>query len=441
MTTRLTAASAGKSGGVLDLSDMKVVDADLPRVFAAVEGAYDGLGALILSCNYITTDGVSAHLAPFVMGLTSMLRIDLRGNEDINVEAEGALLDALGSLPAAWGCSIDARGTRLGGEAIVQLMNQTPEAMQATYAVDRERKRTATLKTEFEAKQTELVQAWKAEVDKPCAIEALEAAAKPWEEAEDKAFPIEAVKNQVERKAPRLKDLRAFLAKACCQDFDFESGARFAWQGALPQGCGTGQLVAHFSYLSCAVQPRQPEDFGFRLRPAGEVLGPQLVARAGAASVHAAVESKAVRIEAVTGKSYGSSALTLKLENLSNAPLCVVVPAGTVFQHISWIHRQNLLVGRTYHIDLAAGESRAQVLGGYCMNRSCSCSKGDTMQLTALLFEDIDILQSQGKIWDHFEGCFSRFREEAGYPDNVYEPPGVFWGEKKKKGKKGKKKG
>merc|ERR1712129_358810 len=127
------------------------------------------------------------------------------------------------------------------------------------------------------------------------------------------------------------------------------------------------------------------------------------------------------------GRGHGRGALTLQLENVSDRPLHVVVPAGTIFQHVSWVHRQNLLVGRNVCVDLQPGESKTENLGAYCMNLTCSCSNGEPMELTAFCFEDVDVLQSQGKVWDHFEAAFSRLRAQNGFPDQV---------KKKKKGKK-----
>lgn len=423
VTRRLAAASAGKSEGLLDLSELKVVDADLPRVLEAVEESLDGVTALVLAENYITEDGVANHLVPFVVRLNTTFRIDIRGNEDINADAEGPLLNALASLPAHLGLRIDARGTRLGGEAILQLLNQSDRATEAVLAAAQERKRTSTMCADFEAKQPDLLSRWAPEVDSlalPSAHHNVATAQAPFQK-----FPV--------GDTQKLKELRAYLAAACWQIYDRKDGEHFSWSGDQPGFCGTGQLLAHFSYLSCAVTPRGHNDFGLRVRRKGELLATKFVGY-GEVGLHSVVENGVVGITAVSGKSYGHNALTLRLQNLSEVSLCVTVPAGTIFQHISWIHRQNLLVGRTAHFHLQPGECSEKKLGAFCMNMSCACAAGDPMQLTALFFEDSQTLNSQGKVWDYFEGLFRRYREEAGVPDNAK-------GGKAKKKVKGNRKG
>lgn len=230
---------------------------------------------------------------------------------------------------------------------------------------------------------------------------------------------------------PKLGGVRTSLATAAARMHDRPGGDKWAWfpgqnQQPLktpPLHCGSGQLIAHFSYLSYSCEPRTPEDFGLRLRKQGEGCG------TGVLSLHAACESGAASIKLAKGKSYGKGALSLVIKNNnSNNRLEVVVPAGTIFEHISWIHHQNLLVGRTAVFRLEPGQEQEQKIGAYCMNESCACSDNDQMHLTSLLCEKTEILQSQGKVWDHFEGLFEKYRTEAGF------------GKDKKKGAKGKKK-
>lgn len=57
----LPLAPSGKIGGALDVSNMKLVDDDLPRVLRAAERGSMELSALAMTNNYITEDGVKAY--------------------------------------------------------------------------------------------------------------------------------------------------------------------------------------------------------------------------------------------------------------------------------------------------------------------------------------------------------------------------------------------
>eukprot|EP00443_Scrippsiella_acuminata_P069250 CAMPEP_0115413958 /NCGR_PEP_ID=MMETSP0271-20121206/22340_1 /TAXON_ID=71861 /ORGANISM="Scrippsiella trochoidea, Strain CCMP3099" /LENGTH=754 /DNA_ID=CAMNT_0002838257 /DNA_START=9 /DNA_END=2273 /DNA_ORIENTATION=- len=434
---RLATAAAGKFVGLLDLSELKVVDADLPRILDAVESAFEDVTALSLGVNYITEDGVIEHIVPFLGRLTSHFRLDLRQNSDINNFAEGPLLEVFGAAPESLGLSVDLRGTGVGGDAMLKLLNQTPEAADAIRLADRERKKAAEQAATYQAQQAAISERWKDEVDAPVAFDG--SAGTAFDNAVDLATGIGLASASFSTfpvgKQDQLKEIRASLARAARMAYDHAAGGLLAWEppsgsdsgrGPAPENCGTGQFIAHFSYLSYAVQPRSHEDFGLRLRSKGEQLGAGR-AKKGAIGLHAAAENGAVRVAAASGKSYGRDAVKLRLESRSDKPLCIAVVAGTIFQHISWIHRQNLLVGRTVHIYLQPGESQEHKIGAFCMNLSCACSNEDPMELTALELKDTSILQGQGKVWDFFEGLFSKYRAEAGFPDGA------------KKGKKGKK--
>jgi len=79
--------------------------------------------------------------------------------------------------------------------------------------------------------------------------------------------------------------------------------------------------------------------------------------------------------------------------------------------------------------ELKVGETQEKKLGAFCMNLSCSCAAGEPMALTALLCEDKEMLQSQGKVWDHFEGLFAQYKKEAGFDE---APKKAGKGKKKK---------
>jgi len=223
----------------------------------------------------------------------------------------------------------------------------------------------------------------------------------------------------------KLKDVRKMLALTARKTYDKSSGEGWPWKHKSkkpPNMCGTGQFLAHFSYLSYSMDVRVPSDFGLRQRiPPAEDAGISAMV-----PLHSACESGQAEIVSAIGKSYGKGALTLKLRNSTNASLQVIVPAGTIFEHISWIHHQNLLVARAVLFRLGPGEELQQRIGAHCMNLSCACSANDPMHLTGLFFDSKEILQSQSKVWDHFEGLFAKYRQESGVE------------QKGKKGKKGK---
>jgi len=410
LAARLKEAATGKVA-VLDVTDLKIQDSDLKRVLGAVEAAFDGVSALLLSKNYITEDGVKAHLVPFIEDLFDCFRIDLRDNPDINCDAGPALAEAVRKVRPELGVSIDTRGTGLKGEAVMSLLNQSPETQSAALAADRERKRSASMCADFDAKQAAIAEGWADQTDPPVEAGSSSAPASP---------PFEKFPDGDKEK---LRELRAFLARSGGRCYDHRDGENWSWPKALPLNCGSGQLMAHFSYLSKAAQLRAPEDFKLRLwRPDGESEP-----RGDGVLVHDAVANGRLRLTAVTGKSYGKDALSLKLESRAEEPLDVVIPAGAIFQHVSWAHRQNLMVGRAVRLQLAPGESKEAKVGAFCMNLSCGCSADDPMQLTALMLADRGPLASQGKVWDHFEGLFAKYRAEAGFSDDA-----------KKKGKGGK---
>merc|ERR1712217_60459 len=124
--------------------------------------------------------------------------------------------------------------------------------------------------------------------------------------------------------------------------------------------------------------------------------------------LHASVNSGKIAIESAVGCSFGSGALTLKLRNDANNDIEVAIRRGTIFQHTSWVHRQNLLVSIDYIVEVPAGASVLKKMNAYCMNASCACSSGNPMSVTEFYIDSTDILESQGKVWDHFESKFGK---------------------------------
>jgi len=441
---RLQAATDGKApGGCINVAGLKISDKDLPRILEAMEAAYDTVGAILLTNNYITEDGIVSDLVPFVTILTLPLRLNLSGNKDLGQSGGEALLAA---LPPGIAWSVDVNGTQISSSVADKLINDTPEASDKARGAANERRRTGVMVEEYEQKQAELEKKWAPEIDKAVDIDEdvplpdipapvakgkkPKKDEKPKDDAEDdgkeKPPPTPYAKFP-EGKQEQLKIVRTWLTSNARNLYDRNEGGSFGWatQGARslkfpPTNCATGQFLAHFSYLGYQMNVRKPEDFGLRQRKPGETMK----CIESAVALHEAVENSKIKVSGVIGKSFGRGAIVLSLTNLSQAPLRVQVPTGTIFQHTSWIHHQNLLVGRDVIFDLEGGASQTKKMGGYCMNVTCGCSDKDPMQLTSLLMENPDVLASQGKVWDHFEGIFEEMRADAGF--------------KVKKGKKGK---
>jgi len=191
-----------------------------------------------------------------------------------------------------------------------------------------------------------------------------------------------------------------------------EDCARIHDGGQLQPNMGSGQIIAHFTYL-CAKgtwdmrekppKPKLPTDFG--LKDASTVPRPR--PRHGY-DFYAAVAEGAVVIESVTGCGFLAKSITLQVMNATDEELHVTVQRGTIFQHITWEHRQNLMIELDYVLKLGPGMSVTKQMSAYCMNLSCACSSGNPMALTKFyLDDDCDVLEGQGRVWDYFEGCFN----------------------------------
>jgi hypothetical protein len=424
LENRLSKFTGNARSTVLEVSDLKIVDSDLPLVVDALTRGFDRAHSLVASGNYITEDGVNEYLVPFLASVGATFRLDLRNNPDLGVAVEAPLIRVLSSLPKEWGCSVDARGTKLRGTGLTKLLNQGPWTDNAAMDMAKQRDKVKEMCDEHEGKQAEIVNRWKEEFDDnppPIEDETLGGESTPFPK-----FPA--------GDKEKLKTMRAHLSIAAHKLYDHQQGPKNTWARYLREGaskdsdcpplCGSAQIMAHLSYHSCSQQPREPDDYGLRLRPKGENLTGPLVAeladdsaegKAEKMGLHYAVECGKVTIKSASGKGYGSGSLTLELQNATDQPLNIIVPAGAVFEQTRWVHRHNLLVGRTLQVQLEAGETKELKIGAYSMNQQCSSSSDDPMQLTSLLFENKEVLESQAKVWTHFEETFTKHMEEAGF--------------------------
>ncbi|CAE8623397.1 unnamed protein product, partial [Polarella glacialis] len=186
-----------------------------------------------------------------------------------------------------------------------------------------------------------------------------------------------------------------------------EAGVKAHDEGSLPPGVASGQLMAHLSYLcqTLAGEVLKPLSH-FDLKKVSETH--RDVAPRRGLDLHQALAAGKVAIDSVLGCSFGVDSLNFKLQSLVEEPLLVTVRRGTIFQHVDWSHRQNLLVSIDYVIEVPPRGSAQKYMHAYGMSSSCACCNGNAMNLTDVYLDDDAILASQALVWDHFEGIFKR---------------------------------
>lgn len=179
--------------------------------------------------------------------------------------------------------------------------------------------------------------------------------------------------------------------------------------GSRPNNVASGQLMAHFTYLSlsCMLKGddalKQPSRFGLK----SAIKNTRPKPRNGL-DLWAVLSNRKVELVSASGSGFGLDSVEIKLQSHVNEELQIVVPRGVIFQHEDWNHRQNLMVAMDYIITLPARLSVNKKLMAFCMNVTCACSCGNPMNLTEFYFDDSAVLESQGLVWDHFEQSFSK---------------------------------
>merc|ERR1711957_696362 len=66
--------------------------------------------------------------------------------------------------------------------------------------------------------------------------------------------------------------------------------------------------------------------------------------------LHKLLAAGKVSIASASGKSFGEGSVVVTLQNQTLSSLSVVLRQGSIFQHVDWQHRQNLLVMMDYVI-------------------------------------------------------------------------------------------
>jgi len=189
---------------------------------------------------------------------------------------------------------------------------------------------------------------------------------------------------------------------------DLSDRTRSLYDSSPPaENVGSGQLVAHFTYLGlqgalpegATAEPRALSSLGFR-RVGAE---PRPAPRRGE-DLHEALQAGRVAVRDIAGVGFGRESLGIRLVNQTSEPLEIAIRQGTIFQHRDWQHRQNLLVAMDYVVLVPGDGDALKLLSTFCMNSSIASPHG-TMELTELYFDDAAALASQGLVWDYFDRC------------------------------------
>mmetsp|Transcript_103145 Transcript_103145/g.183283 ORF Transcript_103145/g.183283 Transcript_103145/m.183283 type:complete len:1129 (-) Transcript_103145:35-3421(-) len=176
--------------------------------------------------------------------------------------------------------------------------------------------------------------------------------------------------------------------------------------GSSIPGVASGQLISHLSHLSLPMNSDtiKPPSF-FNFTKVSDSKRPHL--RFGQ-DLHAALAARSVAIVSCTGTGFGIDSVRIELKNLVQDNMTINIRRGTIFQQQGWQHRQNLLVGIDYCIEVPAGSTIVKHMHGYCINRTCALSQSSPLDLTDFYLDDDTVLASQAVVWDHFEGIFKK---------------------------------
>eukprot|EP00927_Polykrikos_kofoidii_P025669 TRINITY_DN23029_c0_g1_i1.p1 TRINITY_DN23029_c0_g1~~TRINITY_DN23029_c0_g1_i1.p1 ORF type:complete len:1171 (-),score=203.23 TRINITY_DN23029_c0_g1_i1:29-3394(-) len=179
---------------------------------------------------------------------------------------------------------------------------------------------------------------------------------------------------------------------------------------ARPENVASGMIMAHFTYL-CSPKPIEQGvplvvPGQFRFKRISEV--PRAPPRRGEDLLDLAVRG-AVVIESITGTGFGRDSVQITLVNKSDTKeLTVAIRQGTIFQHVDWEHRQNLMAKIEFLVVLPPGGIVRKRLDCYCLNVTCACSNGNKMSLTEFYIDDPEALSSQCAVWKHVEGLIAQ---------------------------------
>lgn len=449
----------GASNGIADLSDWGVCDAELRSVLSAVR-CNTSLVELRLARNTdLSSRGATAHLLAFLETARTSFVLDLSGCGRIGADDEGffesAVIEVFSDGPEDLGVIVRADGTGLSPAAVDRLKNATPAAEARATASAHAAAASETQAAAFLAMQAQLDAMWAAELDDeastnlgdadlseaitrlqavaaapvgaPALLTAELAALAPAPRMEPEEGEDMGEYKKKGRKEPRRHEgeseaaYQARLAEAAAKYKEYLE-ARKKSREALKEAAeaasilekpkakrGSGMLMAHFAYIGGVTNALNISPYShFGLKHAG-VDGERKLGKyqgvGGMLEFHAAISAGVLTIASASGHSFGKKALHLELRNESPSTLQVVLCGGTIFEHIAWVHRQNLMVIADFQIVLTSKSSASYSIDAHCMNSMCSCSNGNPMYLTDYYFTDREVLPHQGRVWDHFNTC------------------------------------
>jgi hypothetical protein len=178
---------------------------------------------------------------------------------------------------------------------------------------------------------------------------------------------------------------------------------------ARPPHVASAQLIAHFTYLcnNKALKGGEALEPLTRFGLKWLTKNPRSKPRHGQ-DLHAVLSSGKVVIDSITGSGFGTECVDFTIRSTAPEDLEITVQKGTIFQHVDWAHRQNLMLAVDYVIPLPSGTTMNKKMMAYCMNSTCACSNGNPMNLTDFYFDNLGVLESQGMVWDHFDESFRK---------------------------------
>ncbi|CAE7797722.1 LRGUK [Symbiodinium sp. CCMP2592] len=170
--------------------------------------------------------------------------------------------------------------------------------------------------------------------------------------------------------------------------------------GQQAPGVASGQLMAHLSFLA-GTELKAPAYFAFQ--KAEERLAPRV-----GEDLLAALGAGLVLLEQVVADGLGVNNLKVTLRSLSSETLQIALRRGTIFQQKTWNHRQNLVTGVDYVLEVPAGGRVTKEVLGFSLNFTCPPPRSDEMHVTEFYFDVERVLGSQALIWDHMQAVFHK---------------------------------
>jgi len=170
--------------------------------------------------------------------------------------------------------------------------------------------------------------------------------------------------------------------------------------GQQAPGVASGQLMAHLSFLA-GTELKAPSYFAFQ--KAEERLAPRV-----GEDLLAALGAGLVLLEQVVADGLGVNNLKVTLRSLSSETLQIALRRGTIFQQKTWNHRQNLVTGVDYVLEVPPGGRITKEVLGFSLNFTCPPPRSDEMHVTEFYFDVERVLGSQALIWDHMQAEFHK---------------------------------